>query len=703
MAKISEVEKFRKLIHRGFYRDALSISNKQLKRKNLTENNYVTYKTNEIKILLYQGKNKKALQETDVLIDRLTKIKAKISHLKIFDLLGEVFLRTGDLQRGQHYVEQGEELYKLEFEQSNKHPNCYASLLLQKGSIYNLMEKKKDSIKYLNKSLSLSEELDNDSIRILCINQLGIYYGRLGDLFKSKNYFEDGLSLSEKSEYKFGLLLCKSNLGYIHFVLGNINLAEKLTEECISLFLDSENIPSAATAYINLGNINRAADRFIDSYYYYNKSLQLRKSLKNELYVAESLYHLIILTVENQMETYAKANLEQLSLINDRTKITFIEQYYHLAQGYVKKTVGTIKEKKEAIRNFDIIINQKIIDNELTVFALLNKFDILLEDLSLSKSDEIFPKLADLSKKLTDIANDNNSSSLFAETYILKSRLALIEGNHSYAEELLYEAKSKIKDKNHDKLNKQISLEIELLNKHKIQISDSEKTDTADLDDFIGKMSKRQTFITKESQGELIDYLNDLNHDVNNHLNTIIMFCELMIMDNKINMEFLEKIIKKSKQTSSLFKQGLRYIEAGELLNLENGIDLNLIVEMVRELIVPRKVNFVKTDLPKVNCDREKIKQLFSNLFENAIIHGNPKSLKVESKEAKTHWNIKISNDGAIIPKNLRNKIFDRGFSTRKGNMGLGTSIMLKISESHGWNLTLEDNNLTTFVISIPK
>ncbi|KKL06041.1 hypothetical protein LCGC14_2600000, partial [marine sediment metagenome] len=70
--------------------------------------------------------------------------------------------------------------------------------------------------------------------------------------------------------------------------------------------------------------------------------------------------------------------------------------------------------------------------------------------------------------------------------------------------------------------------------------------------------------------------------------------------------------------------------------NLENGIDLNLIVEMVRELIVPRKVNFVKTDLPKVNCDREKIKQLFSNLFENAIIHGNPKSLKVESKEAKT-------------------------------------------------------------------
>ena len=97
------------------------------------------------------------------------------------------------------------------------------------------------------------------------------------------------------------------------------------------------------------------------------------------------------------------------------------------------------------------------------------------------------------------------------------------------------------------------------------------------------------------------------------------------------------------------------------------------------------------------------MKQLFSNLFENAIVHGNPKKMNIEAIESKSHWKIDISNDGEIIKENIRKKIFERGFSTKKGNMGLGTSIMMKISESHGWKLALEDSDITTFSILIPK
>jgi tetratricopeptide (TPR) repeat protein len=710
MAENQENNNFNDLIYKGLYQEALSILNNNLEDKNISQKDFVTNKISEITILLYQGKNDQALKESEQLIKKLPAFKRKLDHLRIYALLSEVYWRAGDLHRGLDFVDKGEDLFNLEFKSKNKHLNCYTRLMLQKGIIFNLMEKKDQSIKYINIVIDFSKKLDNNTLLIQSINQLGVYYGRLGDLHRSKDCFEKGLKLSTQTNYSYGLITCKSNLGYIYFVLGDVKRAEQLTEECINMSLETDNIPMAATTYINLGNINRATDKFIDSYYYYNKALLLRKKIGNDFFIAESLYHLIILAVENQMETYAKSNLELLHKIFEKNKITLIEQYYNLATGYVKVTTGTLKEKREAIKNFDIVINQTIIDHELTVFALLNKFDVLLEELSVSKTEKVLPKLYELSDKITEIAKDIKSSSLHADTFILQSRLAILEGDFAKAEKLLNEAKYEIKDKNLDKLNRQIILEKELLNKHKYSDEKLNSEDileenlgSVDLDDFIDKMSKKQTLITKDQPSELIDYLHDLNHDVNNHINSIIMFCELMVMDKELNDEYLHKIVGKSKQISALFKQGIRYIEAGEILNLEKDVDLNLIMEMVKELIIPNGIIFTKDNLPSINCDKEKVKQLFSNLFENAVIHGNPKSIQVKLESTNKAYFIKISNDGSPIPKNLYNKIFDRGFTTRKGNMGLGTSIMMKICHSHGWDLSLQESELTSFIISIPK
>ncbi|MCK5305435.1 MAG: HAMP domain-containing histidine kinase [Candidatus Heimdallarchaeota archaeon] len=49
-------------------------------------------------------------------------------------------------------------------------------------------------------------------------------------------------------------------------------------------------------------------------------------------------------------------------------------------------------------------------------------------------------------------------------------------------------------------------------------------------------------------------------------------------------------------------------------------------------------------------------------------------------------------------------KVFDRGYSTKKGSTGLGLSIVKKIIEGHGWTISIDTKkNRTNFRITIPK
>jgi two-component system sensor histidine kinase VanS len=112
---------------------------------------------------------------------------------------------------------------------------------------------------------------------------------------------------------------------------------------------------------------------------------------------------------------------------------------------------------------------------------------------------------------------------------------------------------------------------------------------------------------------------------------------------------------------------------------------------------------FTNDNLPTVLCDKEKLAQVFKNIFENAIIHGQPHNIEIKVVKDDKNMIILINNDGIPIPPNIKVKIFDYGFTTLKGSMGLGLSIVRKIIEAHGWSITVQSYNETTsFQISIP-
>lgn len=114
-----------------------------------------------------------------------------------------------------------------------------------------------------------------------------------------------------------------------------------------------------------------------------------------------------------------------------------------------------------------------------------------------------------------------------------------------------------------------------------------------------------------------------------------------------------------------------------------------------------------KADKSVVLADREETRRVFINLFKNAL-QAVPRDrdpvIGVETSLADNHIHCAISDNGAGISEELRERIFQPNFSTKSSGMGLGLAIVRKAVEATGGSIsfTTETGVGTTFSITFP-
>ena len=107
--------------------------------------------------------------------------------------------------------------------------------------------------------------------------------------------------------------------------------------------------------------------------------------------------------------------------------------------------------------------------------------------------------------------------------------------------------------------------------------------------------------------------------------------------------------------------------------------------------------------MPSVYCDREKIRQVVQNLLLNAVEHGQPNVVEVRKENNAVGISLLFSNDGEPIPETRRENIFSSHYSSKTATGGLGLAIAKRIVDAHGWTLSLDSSEKTTFRITIPN
>jgi signal transduction histidine kinase len=115
-------------------------------------------------------------------------------------------------------------------------------------------------------------------------------------------------------------------------------------------------------------------------------------------------------------------------------------------------------------------------------------------------------------------------------------------------------------------------------------------------------------------------------------------------------------------------------------------------------------------ELPLINGDMAQLKQLFLNLFMNALAAmqpGGQLSVRLTANEnpGGSALVVEIRDTGAGIPDELLEKIFDPFVTTKPGGSGLGLSICRQITDAHHATIRIQKNKDiqgTTVVLEFP-
>jgi two-component system, NtrC family, sensor kinase len=113
--------------------------------------------------------------------------------------------------------------------------------------------------------------------------------------------------------------------------------------------------------------------------------------------------------------------------------------------------------------------------------------------------------------------------------------------------------------------------------------------------------------------------------------------------------------------------------------------------------------------IPPMNMDRNKMKQVLINLFENGIQHAerNPAIdvfLQFLSLADPPEIHLVVKDNGSGISNENLTRVFDPFFTTRQKGTGLGLSIVRKVIHDHGGRISVESHPGigTTFRITLP-
>jgi len=217
---------------------------------------------------------------------------------------------------------------------------------------------------------------------------------------------------------------------------------------------------------------------------------------------------------------------------------------------------------------------------------------------------------------------------------------------------------------------------------------------------------KAEIEILQQNEAYRKEFLQNLSHELKTPIFAIQGYVDTLLdgaMENTaVNKKFLQNTARNVDRLVNLVDDldEISALESGrQELNMQNFVIQELVRDAYETLSIKADEKEIKCTIKKgcefpltVYADKEKIRQVFINLIDNAIKYGKQNG-HIESSFYKVDGQkvlIEISDDGAGISEDHLNRIFERFYRTdvarsrKVGGSGLGLSICKHIIEAHG-------------------
>jgi len=218
--------------------------------------------------------------------------------------------------------------------------------------------------------------------------------------------------------------------------------------------------------------------------------------------------------------------------------------------------------------------------------------------------------------------------------------------------------------------------------------------------------NKQEIELLRRNEQFRREFLQNLSHEFKTPVFAIQGYVDTLLSgalaNPEVNKKFLEKTAKNVDRLTHLLNDldEISSLERGELvLYKQNFVIQDLVKDVFESLSLKAEENNIHCSIKKgcespltVFADKEKLRQVFTNLIENSIKYGKRGgniTASMYNTDGK-HILVEITDDGIGINERHLPRLFERFYRTDEGRSidvtgsGLGLSICKHIIEAHG-------------------
>jgi signal transduction histidine kinase len=220
------------------------------------------------------------------------------------------------------------------------------------------------------------------------------------------------------------------------------------------------------------------------------------------------------------------------------------------------------------------------------------------------------------------------------------------------------------------------------------------------------------------------DFLASMSHEFRTPLNAIIGYGRLIRREtegqiSQLQRENLQDLLNNAERLLNLIDSLLDFakIEAGKMEVRIEPVRVQEVIHGAASTIESmlnvdrvRLIREIASDIPALNTDREKLRQIILNLLGNAVKFTERGEIKIAACQQNGSLKLAVSDTGIGIEKKDLDQIFekfhqgDRSSSKKYRGTGLGLAIVKKFANLLGGEVAVESEvgKGSTFTVTLP-
>ena len=249
-----------------------------------------------------------------------------------------------------------------------------------------------------------------------------------------------------------------------------------------------------------------------------------------------------------------------------------------------------------------------------------------------------------------------------------------------------------------------------------IQIGHKYKDEIGEMVDAINEMSLK----ISQSEKSQTEFVSSVSHELRTPLTAITGWAETIIYDENLDEESkrgVNIILKEARRLTKMVEELLdftrmqdgRFTLHAEEMDLAAELEDSIFTyrELLRQDDMQIEYEPCQEELPLINGDPERLRQVFYNIFDNAAKYAREgKRITVSTSTDGENVFIRIRDYGPGIPEDELERVkmkFYKGSSKERGS-GIGLAVCDEIVKYHGGELTLSnaEGGGTMVTIRIP-